>query len=76
VDVAAQNCSASSFGAFTGEVCIEQLKDINLKWIILGHSERRTHFGETDKIVAKKVEHALKHGFKVIFCFGETLAER
>jgi triosephosphate isomerase len=65
-----------SFGAFTGEVAPEQLQDINIKWVILGHSERRTHFAETDAIVAKKVENCLKLGLKVIFCFGETLAER
>lgn len=55
VDVAAQNCSMNSFGAYTGEVAPEQLHDINIKWVILGHSERRTHFGETDAVVAKKV---------------------
>jgi triosephosphate isomerase len=76
VQVAAQNCSANSFGAFTGEVTAEQLTDINVPWVILGHSERRTHFGENDDVVAKKVEIALKNKLKVIFCFGETLAER
>jgi triosephosphate isomerase len=45
----------NSFGAYTGEIAPEQLHDINIKWVILGHSERRTHFGETDAIVAKKV---------------------
>lgn len=54
----------------------EQLKDINIGWVILGHSERRTLFGETDDVVALKVETALKHNLKVILCFGETLAER
>ena len=48
VQVAAQNCSKSSFGAFTGEIAAEHLKDINLEWVILGHSERRTHFKETN----------------------------
>ena len=76
VEVAAQNCSAHSFGAFTGEVAAEHLKDINVTWVIIGHSERRTHFGETNQIIAKKVESALKNGLKVIFCFGETLNER
>ena len=65
-----------SFGAFTGEIAAEQLHDINIKWVILGHSERRTLFGETDDIVAKKLENCLKVGLKIIFCFGETLAER
>jgi len=45
VEVAAQNCSQFSYGAYTGEVTAEQLKDINVSWVILGHSERRTHFG-------------------------------
>ena len=48
VQVAAQNCSKSSFGAFTGEIAAEHLKDMNLEWVILGHSERRTHFKETN----------------------------
>jgi len=76
IEVAAQNCSAKGFGAFTGEVAAEQLRDINIGWVILGHSERRTLFGETDDVVALKVETALKHNLKVIFCFGETLSER
>jgi triosephosphate isomerase len=76
IQVAAQNCSAFSFGAYTGEVAAEHLKDINIPWVILGHSERRTHFGESDQIIAKKVESAIKNGLKVIFCFGETLQER
>lgn len=73
VEVAAQNCSPNSFGAFTGEVAAEHIKDINVTWVIIGHSERRTHFGETDHVLAKKVENALKNKLKVIFCFGETL---
>eukprot|EP00919_Chromeraceae_sp_WS-2016_P028714 GHVR01067972.1.p1 GENE.GHVR01067972.1~~GHVR01067972.1.p1 ORF type:complete len:144 (+),score=21.40 GHVR01067972.1:1198-1629(+) len=76
VDVAAQNCSMNLFGAFTGEISVEQLKDINVKWVIIGHSERRTHFKESDEHIAKKVDLALKNGMKVIFCFGETLEER
>jgi triosephosphate isomerase len=76
IEVAAQNCSSNSFGAFTGEIAAEQLKDINVSWVIIGHSERRTHFGESDQGIAKKVEIALKNHLKVIFCFGETLQER
>ena len=60
----------NSFGAFTGEVAPEQLQDINIKWVILGHSERRTHFAETDPIISKKLVNCLKLGLKVIFCFG------
>ena len=64
------------FGAYTGEVCADQIRNFDIRWVILGHSERRTHFGETDQVVAKKIESALKSGLNVIFCFGETLAER
>lgn len=76
IQVAAQNCSPFGFGAYTGEVTPDQLKDINIEWVIIGHSERRTHFGETNQQLAKKVELALKAGLKVIYCFGETLAQR
>lgn len=76
VQVAAQNCSKSSFGAFTGEVAPEQLQDINIGWVILGHSERRTHFGQTDEIISQKVANCMKLGMKIIFCFGETLEQR
>lgn len=48
IQVAAQNCSPFGFGAYTGEVTADQLKDINIEWVIIGHSERRTHFGETN----------------------------
>ncbi len=48
VEVAAQNCSKNAFGPYTGEVAAEQLKDINLHWVIIGHSERRTHFKESN----------------------------
>lgn len=73
IEVAAQNCSMHSYGPYTGEIAVEQLKDINISWVIIGHSERRTQFGETDEIVSKKVETAFYHNIKVIFCFGETL---
>lgn len=76
IEVAAQNCSRHGKGAFTGEIAAEQIKDINISWVILGHSERRTHFNESDLHIAEKVELAFKHHLKVIFCFGETLAER
>lgn len=76
VQVAAQNCSKGSYGAFTGEIAAEQLRDMNIEWVIIGHSERRTHFKETNEELAQKVECALKNNLKVIFCFGETLHER
>jgi triosephosphate isomerase (TIM) len=52
VQVAAQNCAVNTFGAFTGEIAAEQIKDINICWVIVGHSERRTHHGEDDKVVS------------------------
>lgn len=76
IQVAAQNCSPFGYGAYTGEVTPEQLRDINIEWVIIGHSERRTHFAETNEVLAKKVENALKAGLKVIYCFGETLTQR
>ena len=56
IQVCAQNIGMNSCGAFTGEVSAEQVKDFGINWVIIGHSERRTLFGETDEIVAKKVE--------------------
>ncbi|KAL3897781.1 MAG: hypothetical protein SGCHY_003185 [Lobulomycetales sp.] len=74
--VCAQNIHAEPKGAFTGEVSTEILKDIGLSWTILGHSERRALFGESDQLIATKTVAALKAGLKVIFCCGETLEER
>eukprot|EP01017_Pseudomicrothorax_dubius_P025495 TRINITY_DN2761_c0_g1_i6.p1 TRINITY_DN2761_c0_g1~~TRINITY_DN2761_c0_g1_i6.p1 ORF type:complete len:261 (-),score=95.62 TRINITY_DN2761_c0_g1_i6:811-1593(-) len=76
VYVGAQNVSLFGFGAYTGEISAEALKDIGVEWTIIGHSERRTLFGETDEVVLKKTTRALEQGLKVIFCFGEVLAER
>jgi triosephosphate isomerase len=74
--VAAQNMSWADKGAFTGEVSPGMLADLGVRHVILGHSERREIFGETDEVVRKTVEAALKHGFTSIVCVGETLAER
>lgn len=63
-------------GAFTGEVSPALLKDVGATWVILGHSERRQIFGESDELIAEKVVHALAEGLKVIACIGETLQER
>ena len=71
--VAAQNASNSKFGAYTGETSPAHLKDIGLEWVILGHSERRTLFGENDALIVSKTKLALESGLKVIYCFGETL---
>lgn len=73
--IAAQNCIAKS-GAFTGEISLELLKDAGIKWVILGHSERRQYYGETNDVVAGKVDAAVNAGFMVIACIGETLKER
>lgn len=74
--VAAQNMHQAESGAFTGEVSVNMLKGINVNTVILGHSERRQYFGETNSLLAEKVNTALKHNLTVIFCFGEELADR
>ncbi|KPI86981.1 triosephosphate isomerase [Leptomonas seymouri] len=73
--ISAENAISKS-GAFTGEVSMPILKDMGINWLILGHSERRTYYGETDEIVAQKVGDAVKQGFTVIACIGETLQQR
>jgi len=76
VEVAAQNCYKVDKGAFTGEISPSMLKDIGVNWVIIGHSERRQIFGESDELIAEKVAFALSIGLKVIACIGETLEER
>ncbi|MBL8955748.1 MAG: triose-phosphate isomerase [Myxococcaceae bacterium] len=76
IAVAAQNCHAEASGAFTGEISADMLKDLGVSYVILGHSERRQLFGETDDGVNKKVHAVLKAGMLPIVCVGETLAER
>ncbi|TNY18363.1 Triosephosphate isomerase [Rhodotorula diobovata] len=76
ISVAAQNAHQLPAGAYTGEISLQQLKDIGLNWVILGHSERRTIFHESDELVAEKTAAALKANIQVIFCIGETLEER
>ena len=75
VEVAAQNVFDRPSGAFTGEISIEQLQDVGVQWVILGHSERRTLLNENDTFVSSKAAHALKAGIKVIYCCGDTLDE-
>ena len=76
IGVAAQNMHHAESGAFTGEISADMLKSIGVETVILGHSERRSYFGETDAIIAKKTDAALKNDMTVIFCFGEELQDR
>lgn len=76
IQVSAQNSYKVAKGAFTGEISPAMIKDLGLHWVILGHSERRHIFGETDELIAEKVVHAIETGLEVIFCCGEKLDER
>ena len=72
----AQNVHFEEKGAFTGEISAPMIKDLGVEYVIIGHSERRKYFAETDEILNKKVKKALETGLKVIFCIGETAEER
>jgi triosephosphate isomerase len=74
--VAAQNMHQNENGAYTGEISADMLKSIGVNTVILGHSERRAYFHETDVLLAQKVTTALKHDMDIIFCFGEELKDR
>ncbi|WBX77392.1 triose-phosphate isomerase [Tenacibaculum ovolyticum] len=76
IEVAAQNMHQAKSGAFTGEVSADMLTSLGLKIVLIGHSERREYFGETDELLAEKVNAALANKLEVIFCFGELLADR
>ena len=76
ITVAAQNLHQAESGAYTGEISADMLKSVGVNTVILGHSERRAIFHETDAIIANKVDAALKHDMTVIFCFGEELKDR
>lgn len=76
VSVGAQNAHQAESGAYTGEISAKQIKSVGAEYVILGHSERRQYFGETNELLAKKTDTALANGLKPIFCIGETLQER
>ena len=76
IKIGAQNMHWESNGAYTGEVSAEMLKSIGVEYVIIGHSERRQYFAETDETVNKKVKKALQVGLKPIVCVGETLEQR
>ena len=76
IGLGAENCADKEKGAFTGEVSAEMVKSTGAQYVILGHSERREYYKETPEILKEKVLLALKNGLKVIFCIGESLAER
>ena len=76
IEVIAQNMHQENSGAFTGEISADMLKSAGVKTVIIGHSERRSIFGETDEILAEKVNKAIEKDVEVIFCFGEQLEDR
>lgn len=76
IQVAAQNMHQAENGAYTGEISVDMLQSIGVNTVILGHSERRAYFHESDSLLSAKVTTALKHQMRVLFCFGEELKER
>jgi triosephosphate isomerase len=76
LSVFAQDCSAHEKGAYTGEISATMLQSIGVNAVILGHSERRAYFNETDALIANKVNTAISHNMTAIFCFGEELKDR
>ena len=76
IQLGAQNCFTRESGAYTGEISPQMLKDAGCTWTIIGHSERRQYFNESDEFLNEKLRFALASGLKVMFCIGETLEER
>ena len=76
IKIGAQNCHWEESGAFTGEIAANMLTSIGVSYVIIGHSERRTYFGETDQTVNQRIRAALDTGLSVILCVGETLEQR
>lgn len=76
LNIGAQDLNVNASGAFTGEVSADMIKDFSVEYVVVGHSERRSLYGETDEIVADKVQVALDNGLTPLFCIGELLEER
>ncbi len=76
IELGGQNCYVKESGAYTGEISPQMLRDAGCTWTIIGHSERRQYFNESDALLNEKLKFALASGLKVMFCVGETLAER
>ena len=76
IEVGAENCHWAASGAFTGEISAGMLTEMGVKYVIIGHSERRQYFGETDAIINSKIKKAIAAGITPIFCIGETKDER
>ena len=76
INIGAQNMYFEDKGAYTGEISAEMLKDAGVKYVIIGHSERREYFAETDETVNKKIKKAFEYGITPIICCGETLTQR
>ncbi len=76
IKIGAQNCHWEENGAFTGEISANMLRSMGVEYVIVGHSERRTYFGETNETVNKRTKAALANGLKVILCVGESLEQR
>ncbi len=74
--LAAQSCASEQNGAYTGEISVDMLKSVGTEYVIIGHSERRSYYHETNSILVKKVNLLLSGGLKPIFCIGEVLPER
>ncbi len=76
IKIGAQNLFYKEQGPFTGEVCADMIKDAGAEYVIIGHSERREHFGETDSLVQKRIKAVIQGGLKPILCIGETESQR
>ncbi len=76
LNIGAQNFYPQPEGAFTGEISLGMLSDVGATWVLVGHSERRSIFGESLELLQTKAQYALEKGFKVVFCVGESLQER